>query len=337
MDGLFQLIEQNVLLAWVVVVAAFAVLAKCADIFVESAVALAERFKVPKLVIGIVLVSLATTAPELAVSVTSAARGSPEIALGNAVGSVICDDGLALGLCGIISAVAIFIAPRLLKSAAVFIVSVDVLIFLFVAFDRTLSRWEGAVLICAFVGYVFFLYDRHRKGVLRQDLDLEELEDRLCMPLRRILVLFALSLVGILISSEFVVVSSVSIARAFRLPESVIALTLVALGTSIPEVATCVAAAVRRHGEVALGNILGADIMNVCWVAGASAMVNDLTLGKKEIYFMFPSMFIIVGAMLLMLFMGYRLTRAKGVTLLVLYVVYLCVLFLLFPPQVSPH
>ena len=112
-----------------------------------------------------------------------------------------------------------------------------------------------------------------------------------------------------------------------------IALTLVAFGTSIPEVVTCIVAARKKEGAIAVGNILGADIMNICWVAGASSIANDLALSKKQIFFMFPSMFVIVGAMLIMLRMGYRLTRKKGLILFALYLVYLASFFRLFPPQ----
>jgi len=144
--------------------------------------------------------------------------------------------------------------------------------------------------------------------------------------------LFAVSLAGIIVSSEFIISSATSIARFFRVPEAIIALTLVAVGTSIPEIATCIVSARRKEGALAVGNILGADIMNVCWVAGASAMANELTLTRKEILFMFPSMFVIVGAMLAMLRAGYRLTRAKGTVLFFLYLVYLASFFILFRP-----
>ena len=133
-------------------------------------------------------------------------------------------------------------------------------------------------------------------------------------------------------SSHFIVTSATSIARFIGIPEAVIALTLVAIGTSIPEIATCVIAARKNEGALAVGNILGADILNICWVAGLSAVANPLTLSTKEIAFMFPSMFIIVGSMLVMLRAGYRLTRLKGSVLLLLYVVYIVSFFFVFPP-----
>ena len=124
--------------------------------------------------------------------------------------------------------------------------------------------------------------------------------------------------------------NAVTIARTLHIPETVIALTLVALGTSIPEVATSISAALKGHGELSAGNILGANIMNICWVAGASAMANPLPLTARQVFVMFPAMFVIVLAKLLMLRMGWRLTRVQGVILLVLYAGYLAASFLVF-------
>ncbi len=331
--GAFEsILAAHILLAWVVLIVAFVVLAKCADVFVDSSVALANKLHVPTLVIGIVLVSLATTAPELCVSLLAALSGKPEMALGNAIGSVICDDGLALALCGLASVSAISIIPRVLKSCACFLILVEVLAFLFVAFDHSLERGEGAVLVCLFVGYVAYLFREHRHGSYRDEIDADMIEKALHAPMTKIVAVFAISLAGIIASSEFIICSATAIAHWCRIPEAVVALTLVAFGTSIPEVATCVAAARKRQGALAVGNILGADIMNICWVAGASAMANDLTLARREIYFMFPAMFVVVGVMLVLLRAGYRLTRVKGLVLLIVYILYLTSFVVVFRP-----
>ncbi len=318
--------------AWVVITIAFVILFKSASIFVDTSVALANRFGIPRLVIGIVLVSLATTAPELSVSLMAALRGSPEMALGNAIGSVICDDGLALALAGACALVPIAIIPAVLKSSAVFLIIVQVLTFLFVAADQTLGRFEGAVLVLMFVCYMVFLFRQQKKGIMQAETGLPDTNDE-PVSMAKLLCLFIVALAGIIIASEFIITSATAIARSFHISEGVIAMTLVAFGTSIPEVATCITAARKGEGAIAVGNILGADIMNICWVAGASAIANDLTLKTKDIYFMFPSMFIIVGSMLLLLRSGYSLTRRKGIILFVLYLLYLGAFFVFFPPQ----
>jgi cation:H+ antiporter len=333
--GTIQLaIQNNLILAWVVILVAFGVLAKCAGLFVDASVGIANRLQVPKLVIGIVLVSLATTAPELSVSLMSALRGQPEMALGNAVGSVICDDGLALALAGVLSVAPITIMPNVLRTSGFFLLLVEILAFVFVAFDGTLERGEGAMLVGLFAAYLFFLYRQHKQGNLKDGLDVPEAAAGIKTSILRLSLVFAAALAGIILASEFIITSATAIARSFAIPEAVIALTLVAFGTSIPEVATCIVAARKKEGAIAVGNILGADIMNICWVAGASSIANDLVISdKKQIFFMFPSMFVIVGAMLIMLRMGYRLTRKKGIILFALYLVYLASFFRLFPPQ----
>ena len=329
MNGIEHFITNYVAAAWIILAVAFFILAKSADIFVDSSISLANRFKIPRLVIGIVLVSLATTAPELAVSLMSAIRGNPEMALGNAIGSVICDDGLALALCGIFAAGAIPILPHVLKTSAAFLIFIEILAFIFVFNDYTLNRWEGMVLLLCFIGYMAFLFHQHKSGKL-QDEDMEEADTESAASVGKICLMFAISLFGIIFASDFVVMSATSIATSFNVPPAIIALTLVAFGTSIPEVATCITAARKGEGALAVGNILGADIMNICWVAGASALVNDLTLDKANIYFMFPAMFIIVGAMLIMLRWNYNLTRRKGLVLLALYIVYLAASYIAF-------
>lgn len=310
MHSVEEFIQSNPLAAWPVMIVAFFILAKCADIFVDSAVALAHKFNIPKLVIGIVLVSLATTAPELAVSMMSALKGNPQMALGNAIGSVICDDGLALAFAGILSVAPIAVMPRVLKTSGLFLLFIEIVVFIFIIGDYTLSRGEGIVLVLLFVSYIFMLFRQHQKGLLKSD-DVEENSNLKENSTGKIALIFILGLGGIIFASDFIVVSATSIARSLSIPESVIALTLVAFGTSIPEVATCITAARKNYGDIAVGNILGADIMNICWVAGASAIANDLTLGEKEVFFMFPAMFIIVSVMLLLLWRGYNLTRKK--------------------------
>jgi cation:H+ antiporter len=327
-------LQTNLLATWFIILISFVILFKCADIFVDSSVALANRFKIPRLVVGIILVSFATTAPELSVSLIAAFRGIPEIALGNAIGSVICDDGFALALAGVFSISPIAITPSVLKGAGMFLIVIQIMTFSFVIFDLTLNRWEGMVLVVLFAGYMVFLFQQHKKGDLEDERGLPRIEYGRDAAVAKLFALFVFALAGIIISSEFIVTSATTIARSFHVSESIIALTLVAFGTSVPEVATCITASRKGEGAIAVGNILGADIMNICWVAGASAIANNLVLGIKDIYFMFPSMFIIVGAMLFILRLGYSLNRIKGLVLFGLYVLYLISSYIFFPPKI---
>ncbi len=324
-------ISDSVLMAWAVLICAFIVLAKCADVFVDSSVGLAERFKIPKLIIGVVLVSLATTAPELSVSLIAAFGDNPEMAMGNAVGSVICNSGLAMGLAGLVAASAIVVKPKELKISGLFLIIVVVAFSILVFPDHTLSRWEGATLVALFFAYIIFLFRQYRGGPTEEESREADKGKEAAWP-GKLAAMFAIALLGILLSSKFIVVCAETIALSFNIPRAVIAVTLVAFGTSVPEVATCISAARKQEGAIAVGNILGANIMNVCWVAGASAIVNALAIGTNEFYFMFPSMFVLVIAMLGMVWVKFRLTKRKGLVLLLIYLTWAVSFFFLFPP-----
>ncbi|MDP6491595.1 MAG: calcium/sodium antiporter, partial [Kiritimatiellia bacterium] len=326
------LIEANVWVAWLVLLGSFAILAKCADIFVESAVSLAYKFKLPKLVVGIVLVAFATTAPELAVSMISALRGNAQIALGNAVGSVLCNTGLGLSLCALFVATSVTLAPRVIKQTGSVVLGVGVLAFLFTALDASLQRWEGAILVLAFCIYMMVLFYEHKGGKMHDEDEWENIEAHTDFSISRLTGLFVLGLAGILFTSNLIVTSATTIAHALHIPQGIIALTLVAFGTSVPEVATCVAAARKHHAALAVGNIMGANIMNICWVAGASSLINDLTLTHKEIFFMFPAMLVVIITAQVLLWRRWRLVRWHGALLLGLYIVYLLASFLVFRP-----
>ena len=303
----------------------FAILAKCADWLVDGAIGIARRLHVPPMLIGIVLVSVGTTSPELAVSVGAALDGRPEIALGNAVGSVIYDDTIALPLTVLLAPAAIRIDRKVLRSSAIFLITIDVAAYL-MAMDGTLSRVEGGVLVLGFVVYLSYLYwDRRRSGPAEAGVDEQDGEGE--MSWGKILLLFTGGLVGVLVSSHWIVKAAPVVAAALGVPDLIIGLTMIALGTSIPEIATCIIAARKSQGSLAVGNILGADILNICWIAGASAVANPMTVSLNIINFIFPSMLVVVLTMLTLMRMGYQLEKWKGWVLMALCPIYLFLLF----------
>ncbi len=324
----------------VLVAAAVAILWKTADWFVEGAVGVAILLNAPKMLIGLVLVSLATTAPELFTSVIAALRGFPELALGNAVGSVIVDASLAIGLAAMLASVPLVVDPAIFQISARAVMFMLCLAFL-LTMNGVLGRLEGGILLGCYVAYVALLY-RHFRCLRRQaDNDvLPELEPVLeasgHIPWSRVCLLFGIGLAGVLLGSELLVRGATGIAATFGLSPVVIGLTVTAAGTSMPEIATCVAAALKREPAIGVGNIIGADILNVCWVAGASALVNPLVAEKSVVYYMFPSAIIIVGTMLIMMRRGYALNRWNGAVLVALYCIYALCLFL-FIAQPSFH
>ena len=288
-------------------VLSFVLLAKCADYLVEGAIDIARYLHAPPILIGIVIVGLGTTAPELAVSVTAALKDSPEVALGNAVGSVIYDDGLALPMAALFATTAIAIDRIVLRSAAIFLITVD-LVAWYMAFDGTLARVEGGVLVGLFVLYLIYSFWEQKRRP-RAEIVEEEAPSR---SLWLVALLFVGGLAGVVVSSHFIVVATPVVGEALGLPNVVIGLVVVALGTSIPEVATCIVAARKGQGALAVGNILGADILNICWIAGASALANPLVVPANVVNFMFPWMLAIVLAMLGLMRFRLRVKPLEG-------------------------
>ena len=312
-------------------VLSFVLLAKCADYLVEGAIDIARYLHAPPILIGIVIVGLGTTAPELAVSVTAALRDSPEVALGNAVGSVIYDDGLALPMAALFATTAIAIDRIVLRSAAIFLITVD-LVAWYMAFDGTLARVEGGALVGLFVLYLIYSFWEQKRRP-RAEIVEEEAPSR---SLWLVALLFVVGLAGVVVSSHFIVEATPVVGEALGLPNVVIGLVVVALGTSIPEVATCIVAARKGQGALAVGNILGADILNICWIAGASALANPLVVPANVVNFMFPWMLAVVLTMLGLMRIGYELNRWKGLVLLALCIAYLIALFTTNPGALAP-
>ncbi|HIE04118.1 MAG TPA: calcium/sodium antiporter [Candidatus Latescibacteria bacterium] len=291
---------------------ALALLLKSAGWFVEGAVGLAERFKVSKTAVGVVLVGLATTSAELAVSVQAAWLGHPEIALGNGVGSVVADDGLVLAV-GVLLARSVAVDRRVLRSVGPFLLGGFGLSFLF-AWNSHISRLEGLVLVLLLVGYYAYMVRAGRKGKLGAPVDVE-----VPMALSKVLLLFSGGAAGVLVSSYLVIESGLKIAKLLGTPEVVIGLTMIALGTSLPELSTAIAAARKGHAEVSVGNILGADVLNILLIIGSAALVNPITVEPETIRFSYPWAFFVVTTMLVLMRHKYRLNRAKAVLLLLLY------------------
>ncbi len=316
--------------------AAFAILFKCADLFVDGASRIATILNIPKLLIGIVLVGLATTAPEFAVSVIAAIRGLPELALGNAIGSVIVDDCVALALAAILAPTVIFINCRMLRVIGVFLLGIDFLAFL-LARDGVLNRWEGLILV-SLLGVYFLLLFKVRSFRTPGMTDNGDTENsavpRMNAAVRRDLktpvtkVLFGLA--GVILTAEVIVRSAQYIARHFDIPEIIIGSTIVALGTSLPEISTCITAACKGEGELAVGNILGADVLNILWIIGVASLTNPIIVDREIINFKFPYMILVVTVMLVLMRIGCRLNRAKGFILIGFYLLYLFLTFHLF-------
>jgi cation:H+ antiporter len=312
-----------------IIAASILVLGKGADILVEEAVVLSLKWGVPKMLIGATIVSLGTTLPEASVSVLAAMSGNPEIALGNAVGSIICDTGLILGITILISPPKI---DRVLVNRQGYM-QFGAGILLIVAslpFSNlpsifteggNLSQNMGLVFLLLLGLYLFYSIRWARKG---NGLDLDEIPKKeIASPQWKVLLKLSIGVALVILSSKVLIPSVEETALRLDIPQSIISATLVAFGTSLPELVTAISAARKGHGELALGNIIGADILNVLFVAGAAAAVTPSGLKADGSFFLFffPAMlFVLIVFRISIVFSKERIAKPFGVLLLAAYV-----------------
>ena len=304
------------------------VLGKAADWLVSEAVVLSERSGLPKVVIGATVVSLGTTSPEAAVSVLAAIGGQPGIALGNAVGSVICDTGLILGLACLLFRPHV---PRKIvnRQGWVQLAAGVLLVVLCIPWPHpyraftaggNLSQISGFLLVGLLIGYLRLSVYWAKHGIEEVSLEEFEVDTRASTVFIVAKLLFAVALV--IISSWLLIPAVQEAAGRLGIPEAIIAATLIAFGTSLPELVTVIIASARGHGDLAVGNVIGADVLNILFVAGTAAAVTSGGLDAPHYFFknQFPAMLIIlvvfrVGVAL----SGDRLGRTLGAALLLTY------------------
>jgi cation:H+ antiporter len=307
----------------------FYTLSKGADMVVEEAVTLSAMWGVPRVLIGATIVSLGTTMPETAVSVLAALQGSPDLALGNAVGSIICDTGLILGLAALIAPLpldrAIVNRQGWIQLGAGFLLVGACLPFgnldtMFTTGGK-LPQAMGVVFLCLLALYLWLSIAWTRQGSTAIEMEAVAPAGR---PLAALILLKLLCGLGLVVGSSWVLIPAVrEAALRFYIPPSIIAATLVAFGTSLPELVTSVTAARRGYGELAVGNIVGADILNVLFVSGAAAAVTagGLIASAHFFRFLFPTMLFVLIIFRIGIFTsGTTMKRPFGVVLLVTYV-----------------
>lgn len=308
-----------------------ALIVKGGEFFVASAIRLAEFLRLPRVVIGSTLVSLATTTPELVVSIMAGLRGEAGLAVGNAVGSCICNIGLILGLTAAIKHVDIHF--RVLRATLVAMFGFGVVLFL-MTLNLSLSRWQGALLLAG--GLVYFVWDFTRHWRDRKPEDVAEATaietDRASARWAWVrtkpgtITQFVVSALIVAAGSKLLVEGAVGIAVELGVPPIIIGLTIVAVGTSLPELVTAVTSSRKSFGDLAIGNVLGANIANLTLVVGTAALIQTVRMERLTQLFNFPALLAVMVLLGVMLWTGGRLTRKEGVFLLGVYATYLALL-----------
>jgi len=310
----------------IIIAVCIALLSKGADWMIDGVVDLAERTGLPKIVIGATVVSLGTTLPEAFVSVMAAYMGNPGLALGNGVGSIIADTGLIFGLTCVLVAVPVnrFILNRtgwVQVGSATLLVVISVVILLNTPAESEpmLRRWVGIFFLCLLAIYLYVTYLWAKQSdAMTQEENEQEQQELMGLGLCWLLVVGGLLLV--VIGARVLVPSASEIASRFGVPEDVIAATMVAFGTSLPELMTAIAAVRKGHPEITVGNIVGADVLNVLFVIGAAAFAAPLAIPENFFYFHFPAMLIILYSFRVFISMNTtEFRRWQGVWLLSVY------------------
>ena len=316
----------------------FILLIKGGDWFVDAATGIAKRFHLPELLIGATVVSIGTTLPEVMTSAMGAMSGAGAIAYGNAIGSIICNTAL-------IAAITIAIKPgKANKKTLIFPVTFFFIVAAFYALNayvfKGFGRWSGYVLLAAFVVYMIVNVINMKKNP--EEVEIEEIEseeaesDEKKGNMLKDLLFLVIGAAVIAVGAYLLVESATDIAHQLGVPESVIGLTVVAIGTSLPELVTAITSLVKGHGSLSLGNIIGANIFNIVLVSGVSITINpfnipltSMLLGQNaSLVFDLPIVFLVMGIMTIPTILQGKLKRWQGISLLAIYVAFMAVQFL---------
>ncbi len=310
-----------------------ACLIKGGDWFVDGASALARKFHLPELLIGATVVSIGTTLPEVMVSTLSALEGHGEIAYGNAIGSVICNSAL-------IAAITLAVRPgradpKTLKLPVAFFFLAAAIYCVAAYLLGSFTRPIGFIMLAVFIAYMILTVRQMKKNP--QPEAGEEAEKEEDMPTRKMLLFLVLGAALIAVGAKLLVDNGTKIAQALGVPESVIALTFVALGTSLPELVTAITALVKGHSDLSLGNVIGANLFNLVLVSGVSvtlapfAVPQSATIAgyNSSLVLEIPLMILVMLILTLPALLKGKLSRAQGILLLLIYAAFCAVQFTL--------
>lgn len=298
-----------------ILIIGFAMLVKGADHFVDGAASIAAKFKIPQLIIGLTVVAMGTSAPEAAVSISAAFKGSADITIGNILGSNILNILIILGLSALICSLPV---SKSVVNVNLPIVIGSSILLLILGIDGMISHIDAIIIFACFLGFLAYMII----SAIRSNQDGEDIKE---MTMARSLVMTVIGLVLIILGSRFTVDSASFIAEKIGLSERFIGLTVVALGTSLPELFTSVVAAKKGNADIAIGNIVGSNIFNILFIVGLSGIIIPVPYDKAFIFDSLVSLGTCVLLLLLTLRKG-ELKRWGGAILLLCYAAYFAVI-----------
>lgn len=304
----------------ILLVVGFILLIKGADVFVEGASKVATMLNIPQIVIGLTIVAFGTSAPEAAVSITSAFKGTSGIGVGNIIGSNIANVLLILGVAGMIGTLSI--KKNTYKIETPFVVVITALLLFLGASDNMLSRTDGVILWVFFLVFLGYLYYLTKQGDDSAIDDVPELQENDHM--WKLIVMIVLGIVAVVVGSQVSVDAASAIATDLGVSDRIIGLTIVSVGTSLPELVTSVSASLKGRNDIAIGNIIGSNIFNILFVLGTASLVAPMGIPFAS-HFLYDG-FIAIGAIILfMLFIGkdMKLKKYGAFIMLLCYIGYI--------------
>jgi len=308
-------------MVWFVLLTGLILLIAGAELLVKGAARLAASFGVPALVVGLTVVAFGTSAPELAVSIKAAFSGQVELAIANVVGSNIFNVLFILGIAAIIAP--LVVSQQLVRQDVPVMVAISVVV-VFMSMNGRIDRFEAVVLVAGLLIYTAFLfYQGKKQGTgIDSEADQQTVDPA---PAWQNLLFIVTGLILLVVGARWLVDSAVSIASALGVSEAVIGLTIVAAGTSLPEVMTSVVATIKGERDIAIGNVIGSNVFNLLSVLGLSALVSPepLLAGARVVQIDLPVMLAASALCLPLFFAGASLSRFEGFIFLVLYIAYI--------------
>ena len=311
---------------WIIV--GFCLLIKGADFLVDGSSKIAKRFHIPEIIIGLTIVSIGTSMPELFVSITSAIDAYPDMAVGNVIGSNLCNLLLILGLSAIIRPIEFKKETRLIEIPMTLVITF--ILFIICNIGTDITRIEGIILVCLFILFIGYTIYMGKKGEQFEKKDtLVEVQTEAKYSMLKSVCWILLGIVGLKIGGDLTVNHAVNIAQSLGISQKVISLTIIAIGTSLPELVTSVTAAIKGDSDIAIGNILGSNIFNILLILGLSATIMPITYSTSYNNQVFV---LIIGTVLLALFpfigAKNKMTRSNGFAYLIIYAIYMAGLFI---------
>lgn len=307
-------------MTYFLIIAGFALLLFGGESVVRGSVALAQRLGVSPLIVGLTIVGFGTSLPEMVVSVNAALVGSPGLAVGNVVGSNIANILLILGVAAVIAPIAVH--PGAVKRDLLGM-SAATLVYIGLGMSGQIVFWQGVLMLFALMSYIgFTVWHDNKSNDEAAELHRDEAAEMGEIPLRTVSIagIIIVGLFAVVVGAEWLITGATTLATEFGIPEEVIGLTVVAIGTSLPELATSIVAAYRGHSDVCVGNVLGSNLFNLFGITGVTALFAPLPFSDKIVSFDLWILLAATAIIIPFMLTGRRISRPEGIVLLILYV-----------------